>query len=461
MLEAVLHSAEAVLVLFSIAFVGFETSRRGWYTEDSRRLMARLVNLCLPLFLFYNVTSKFTHEDLISVLQVAGLPFLTVGFNWIVSVAIVKMGWVRKEIAGAFIACFTGATVTFLGIPVISIMFGEAAIGYLLVYFFANVIFIWTIGLYGIQLDGVHRAGRAQPRLFSMRSIKMFFQPPLQGFLLGVLFVVLALPVPDPIAMITRDLGRVTSPLALVFIGWLNIYASTYSEEAAGIFSLASRSGNQLVWIGVAAVAAVLVLFLSTRFYKTIAWPLYILSLVLLAAVLVFGHEVNGSKSWLSLPGGFAVQPSEFSKTATALCLSRVMGSYGFKLSRTADFFKVAAILIVPVGLIALEPDVGTILVYCSLAFMLYREGLPGKFLGYVGFAILLFLVTLKFSPSVSILTAIGAVGLLRTLASRMPIFGSSVITGEDARGGSRKYALPAQMKNSHPAYCAWRTRKS
>ena len=159
------------------------------------------------------------HQDLISVLQVAGLPFLTVGFNWLVSVAIVKMGWVRKEIAGAFIACFTGATVTFLGIPVISIMFGEAAIGYLLVYFFANVIFIWTIGLYGIQLDGVHRAGRAQPRLFSMRSIKMFFQPPLQGFLLGVLFVVLALPVPDPIAMITRDLGRVTSPLALVFIG--------------------------------------------------------------------------------------------------------------------------------------------------------------------------------------------------------------------------------------------------
>ena len=120
MLEAVLHSAEAVLVLFSIAYVGFETSRRGWYNDDSRRLMARLVNLCLPLFLFYNVTSKFTHEDLMNVLQVAGLPFLTVGFNWLVSVVIVKLGWVHKEIAGAFIACFTGATVTFLGIPVIS-----------------------------------------------------------------------------------------------------------------------------------------------------------------------------------------------------------------------------------------------------------------------------------------------------------------------------------------------------
>lgn len=219
MLEAILHSVEAVIVLFSMAYVGFETSRQGWYNDDSRRLIARLVNLCLPLFLFYNVTSKFSHDDLIAVLQVAGLPFLTVGINWLVSVFIVRMGWVRKEVAGAFIACFTGATVTFLGIPVISIMFGEQAVGYLLVYFFANVLFIWTIGIYCVQLDGVHRAGRPKPSFFSRRSVKMFFQPPLQGFLLGVAFVVLALPVPEPLMMITRDLGRVTSPLALIFVG--------------------------------------------------------------------------------------------------------------------------------------------------------------------------------------------------------------------------------------------------
>ena len=219
MLEAVLQSAQAVLVLFSIAYVGFETSRRGWYNDDSRRLMARLVNLCLPLFLFYNVTSKFTQQDLMDVLHVAALPFSTLGLNWLISLAIVRLGWVRKEIAGAFVACFSGATVTFLGIPVISIMFGEAAIGYLLVYFFANVTFIWTIGLYGIQIDGVHRAGRRQPSLFSKNSLKMFFQPTLMGFLIGVVFVVLALPLPDPLVMVTRDLGRVTTPLALIFIG--------------------------------------------------------------------------------------------------------------------------------------------------------------------------------------------------------------------------------------------------
>lgn len=213
------------------------------------------------------------------------------------------------------------------------------------------------------------------------------------------------------------------SYVLLAVFGWLNIYAATYSEEAGSIFSLASRSGNQLMWIGISVTAGILTLLLmNSRILQRLAWPLYILSAILLAAVLIFGHEVNGSKSWLSLPGGFAIQPSEFSKIATALCLSRVMGTYGFKLSRSADFLKVAAILIVPVGLIALEPDVGTILVYCSLAFMLYREGLPGSILGLAGAAILLFLLTLKFSPFVSILTAIGIVGVIRAATSKKPV---------------------------------------
>lgn len=213
------------------------------------------------------------------------------------------------------------------------------------------------------------------------------------------------------------------SYVLLAVFGWLNIYAATYSEEAGSIFSLASRSGNQLMWIGISVTAGILTLLLmNSRILRRLAWPLYILSAILLAAVLIFGHEVNGSKSWLSLPGGFAIQPSEFSKIATALCLSRVMGTYGFKLSRSADFLKVAAILIVPVGLIALEPDVGTILVYCSLAFMLYREGLPGSILGLAGAAILLFLLTLKFSPFVSILTAIGIVGIIRVATSKKPV---------------------------------------
>ena len=74
--------------------------------------------------------------------------------------------------------------------------------------------------------------------------------------------------------------------ILLSLFGWINIYASTYSDEAAGIFSLAARSGNQLLWIGVAAVAAIFILFVfDTRIYRSIAWPLYILSALLLDLV--------------------------------------------------------------------------------------------------------------------------------------------------------------------------------
>ena len=211
--------------------------------------------------------------------------------------------------------------------------------------------------------------------------------------------------------------------IVLAIFGWINIYAATFSDEAESIFSITSRSGNQLMWIGVSVTAGILVLMLmNSRRLRALAWPLYILSAILLVTVLLFGHEVNGSKSWLSLPGGFAIQPSEFSKIATALCLSKVMGTYGFRLSRTADFMKAATIIVIPIVLIALEPDVGTILVYCSLAFMLYREGLPGTVLMYAGIAILLFLLTLKFSPFISILTAIGITGIIRTATTKRPL---------------------------------------
>ncbi len=216
---ALLHSLTAVTVLVAVASVGFITSKKGWYDDKGRKLIAALVNLCIPFFLFYTVTNKFTHDELVALLKVAALPFLTVGINWLTSWLIVKAGWVRKEIFGAFIACFTGSTVLFVGVPVTMAMFGEKAIAYLLVYFFANVVFIWTVGLYNLQLDGVRLSGRVAPKLISAKSIRMLFSPPFIGFLCGVAFVVFGLAVPKPLMMITGDIGKIASPLALIFIG--------------------------------------------------------------------------------------------------------------------------------------------------------------------------------------------------------------------------------------------------
>lgn len=203
--------------------------------------------------------------------------------------------------------------------------------------------------------------------------------------------------------------------LILTLFGWINIYASTYSEESGNIFSLANRSGTQAIWILAGlATALVIMFFFNFKFIRSLSWPLYIMVCLLLVAVLIIGREVNGSKSWIVFFGSFALQPSEFSKISTALCVSYVMSRMGFKLTAPSDFVKVAAVILIPVLLIALEPDVGTILVYCGIAFVMYREQMSGKILAYAGFIILLFLITLKFSPFASILTAIGITGVIR-----------------------------------------------
>ncbi|MFR6029102.1 MAG: AEC family transporter, partial [Sutterella wadsworthensis] len=91
---------------------------------------------------------------------------------------------------------FTGSTVLFVGVPMTTALFGEEGIPYLLVYFFANCVFIWTVGLYAIQTDGVAKTGGARPKLVLMKSVRMLFSPPLLSFIVGIAFAVLSIPIP-------------------------------------------------------------------------------------------------------------------------------------------------------------------------------------------------------------------------------------------------------------------------
>ena len=219
MSEALLHSLSNVLVLILIAAFGWEAGRRGKIDAQGRTITAKIVNLSIPCFLFYSVTSKFSHDQLVELLKMAWLPFLTVGLNLLISLLIVKAGLIRKEIQGVFTACFTGSTVLFVGVPMTTALFGEAGIPYLLVYFFANCVFIWTAGLYCIQLDGVRRNGGERPKLISAKSIRMLFSPPLMSFIAGIIVIVLAIPIPDFLRATVKSFGSITSPLALFFIG--------------------------------------------------------------------------------------------------------------------------------------------------------------------------------------------------------------------------------------------------
>ncbi|MDE6140060.1 MAG: rod shape-determining protein RodA [Alistipes sp.] len=161
----------------------------------------------------------------------------------------------------------------------------------------------------------------------------------------------------------------------LVAAGFVCITAASYDDTIETLFSSSHFYMKQLMWIGISWVVALVLLLIDEKYFHMLAYPLYILGIASLVAVLMFGREVNGAKAWFEF-GGVRIQPVEFVKIATSLTLARVMSAYSFSISRPSDIAKVAAVILLPLGIIVLQNDTGSGIVLCSLLFVLYREGL-------------------------------------------------------------------------------------
>ncbi|MCY1722413.1 rod shape-determining protein RodA [Prolixibacteraceae bacterium Z1-6] len=199
--------------------------------------------------------------------------------------------------------------------------------------------------------------------------------------------------------------------LLIVLLGWLNIYAAVFNEEHQSIFDITQRYGKQLMWIGAASVLALIIMLLEVNFYVFFSFIIYGLLLLTLIAVLFFGTVVNGAKAWFTF-GGFAFQPGEFAKFATALALARYMSSYGFKLQKPKSLLTIAAIIFLPIAIIILQNDTGSALVYFSFVLVLYREGLSGVVLFFGTLFALLFILALVVSNLTLAIIMIGMVML-------------------------------------------------
>ena len=194
----------------------------------------------------------------------------------------------------------------------------------------------------------------------------------------------------------TVDWRLIVVYLALMLFGWINIYAAVQSGEPSSIFDLSCNSGKQALWMGGAIVLAALVLFvISSYFWESISNPAYLVVLVLLVLVIFLSHNVKGSHSWFEL-GPVKFQPAELSKITTSLLLASIMSRPGFKMSNIRHFIIAALIVLIPMLVIVAESETGSALVYAGFVFVLYREGLSGWFIGLIGMAILLFVLTIK-----------------------------------------------------------------
>ena len=166
---------------------------------------------------------------------------------------------------------------------------------------------------------------------------------------------------------------------ALVIIGWLNVYAALFNENYE-LIDFSQKYGRQLIWISIAFLIAIFILFFNWKFFEGFAYLIYLLSLLSLIGVLLFGIEVNGAKSWFDF-GLIRIQPGEFAKVACCLALAKFLSRLNMSLEKTKNKIIAAALILLPVFFITLQNDTGSALVYSTFILVLYRFGLPATLL--------------------------------------------------------------------------------
>ena len=179
----------------------------------------------------------------------------------------------------------------------------------------------------------------------------------------------------------------------LIIIGLVNIYSSTYFDNMS-FFSFENSFGKQLIFTLISLIIFLFILVSDDRFFFRYSSIIYLLGIILLIAVLIFGNEVKGAKSWFSLMG-FSLQPSEFMKPITALALAKYLSNINSDLKRKSIQLYSFLIILIPIFLVIIQPDPGTALIYFSFFFVLYVIGLPSIYMNIFIWLTILFITTI------------------------------------------------------------------
>lgn len=184
--------------------------------------------------------------------------------------------------------------------------------------------------------------------------------------------------------------------ILLVGFGWVNILSASHNGEVTSYFDISQPFGKQSIFIILSIVLIVLILSIEAKFYERFSSIIYILSIVSLVGLFLFGKTVSGATSWYGI-GGFTIQPSEFAKVATSLAVAKYISDLQTNIKLFKDQVRLFAIICIPAILILLQNDAGSTIVYSAFFFVLYREGLPQWYLLVAVILILVSVLTLKF----------------------------------------------------------------
>lgn len=188
--------------------------------------------------------------------------------------------------------------------------------------------------------------------------------------------------------------------VVLVAMGWMSVCGASYDfDQGTQLLDFSSRSGMQMVWILTSLVLGSVILCVDDRLVESLSYIIYIGFVALLFVTPMLAHDIKGSLSWIKI-GPFSLQPAEFAKFATALCVAKVISSFNFDLSRWRDLIISTILVFLPMGLIVMQKETGSALVYLAFFLMFYREGMIGSILFAGAAAVFYFVVGVRFADA-------------------------------------------------------------
>ena len=187
----------------------------------------------------------------------------------------------------------------------------------------------------------------------------------------------------------------------LITLGLGNIFSSSQTYLLDSIFSL-NPFTKQLFFAIISIFIFLFIQILPVNFFIKYSSILYVISILSLIGLFIFGNEVNGAQAWYQF-NGFSIQPSEFAKPITALALAKYLSDFNSNLKTIKTQFYSFLIVLIPITLIILQPDPGTIIIFLSFILVFYKIGLPSIYMNlFVGF-IILFFATILLTPKIVI----------------------------------------------------------
>ncbi len=193
--------------------------------------------------------------------------------------------------------------------------------------------------------------------------------------------------------------------LLLVGFGWLNILSASHTGETIDYLDFNEPYGKQLMFVFLTFGLIILILSIDSKFYERFSSIIYIISMLSLVGLFVFGKNVNGATSWYAF-GGMTLQPSEFAKAATALAVAKYVSDLNTDIKKFKDQIQTFILVVIPAILVLLQNDAGSTIVYAAFFFVLYREGLPKIYLVLGVVVVLLSVFSLKFGTIITSVVA-------------------------------------------------------